>query len=71
MTPEVQAKIANWRARCAGQGDPMTLEEYKEAILILRGGRQQALKASDSSKRTKAKAAIPDADDLLSELGGL
>lgn len=71
MTPELNSKIANWRARCNGQGEPMTIEEYQEAMIELRGGRMQALKASDAAKRGKAKAAIPDADDLLGELGGV
>lgn len=69
MTPELNSQIAIWRARCSGQGDPMTLEEYKKAILLLRGGRVAALAASDSSKKKAAKAAIPNADDLLDELG--
>lgn len=49
----------------------MTLEEYKEAIILIRGGRVAAQQASDASKRKGAKAAIPNADDLLGELEGL
>lgn len=70
MTPELNSKIAVWRARCAGQGEPMTVEEYKEVIAQVRGGRVTAAAASDSSKKRAAKAAIPNADDLLDELGG-
>lgn len=67
QTPELQAKIAIWRAK-AVEGT-LTEEEMKEAILALRAGRTSAAHASDQARRTKAKAAIPSADDLLNELG--
>lgn len=69
MTPEVNARIAVLRAK-ALEGD-LTLEETKEAITLLRQGRVSAAHASEGARRKNAKAAIPSADDLLAELGGL
>lgn len=71
LSPELQSKIALWRQK-ANDGT-LTLEEQKEAILLLRAGRKNALtaQAASASKTKKAKAAIPDADSLLDELGGL
>lgn len=67
MTPEVMAKVNMWRTRAA-EGS-LTPDEMKGAIDLLREGRQQAAKSSAAAVRTKAKAAIPSADDLLRELG--
>ena len=64
---ELQQKIHNWRMRAADNS--LTLDEMKEAILALRQDRIGASIASAASKRTKAKAEIPDADDLLAEMG--
>ncbi len=67
MSPELQSKIALWRQKAvAGTLSP---DEMKEAILALRQDRIGASIASAASKRTKAKAEIPDADDLLAERG--
>lgn len=67
MSPELQSKIALWRQK-AVQGT-LTQEEMKEAITALRADRVGAAVASAASKRSKAKAEIPDADDLLAEMG--
>ena len=67
MTPEIQAKIAIWRQKAIDNS--LTLEEMKEAITLLRQGRVSAAASSESARRAKAKAAVPSADDLLSELG--
>ena len=67
MSPEVQAKIAAWRAKAAA--NTLTPEEMAEAIKILRADRLGAAIASDKSRRSKAKAEVPDAEDLLAELG--
>lgn len=67
-TPEIASKINIWRQK-AVQGT-LTMEETREAIQLLRGGRVAAAKASDSAKRKTAIKAIPTADDLLSEIGG-
>ncbi len=67
MSPELQSKIALWRQKAvAGTLSP---DEMREAILALRQDRIGASIASSASKRTKAKAEIPDADDLLAEMG--
>ncbi len=68
MTPELQQKIAIWRAKIAD--NTITEAEMQEAVIALREGRMNAAKASDTSRRAKVKAAIPNADDLLNELGG-
>jgi hypothetical protein len=69
--PDLQAKISIWRQR-AVEGT-LTLDETRQAIEALRAGRISAAYASEGSraKKTKAKADIPAADDLLAELGGL
>jgi hypothetical protein len=69
MTPEINAKVAIWRQRAID--GTLTLEEMKEAILVLRGGRVSAAATSESSRRKKAKVEVPSADDLLNELGEL
>jgi ribosomal protein L12E/L44/L45/RPP1/RPP2 len=68
--PELQAKIASWRAKSA-VGE-LTIEEMKDAIIHLRAGRTAAASASSASatKRKKAVAAIPKAEDMLGELLG-
>lgn len=67
MSPELQSKISLWRAKAVN--GTLTPDEMKEAILALRQDRIGASIASAASKRTKAKAEIPDADDLLAEMG--
>lgn len=65
---ELQEKITSWRLRSA-EGS-LTLEEMKAAIIYLRAGRVQAA-TSSAAKRKKSIAAIPSAQDMLSELEGL
>jgi len=69
MSPELQSKISIWRAKAVN--GTLSLEEMKEAITALRADRVGAAVASDASRRKKAKAEIPDANDLLAEMGGL
>lgn len=65
LSPDDQAKIAVIRAKnLAGTA---TLEDFKEFIQITRQGRQSSI-TSAAAKRTKAKAAVPNADDLLSDM---
>lgn len=66
---ELQSKIADWRRRSA-EGT-LELAEMKEAVLHLRAGRINAANTSAASKRKKAIAEIPHADDMLDELDGL
>ena len=67
MTPEVNSKIAVWRAKAAA--NTLTLEDMREAIVVLRGSRVGAAHASATARQKKAKAEIPSAEDMLSELG--
>jgi hypothetical protein len=71
MTPELQSNIAVWRAKAA-EGK-LTFEEMKEAVMALRAGRCEASKSAQNAamKRKKAIAAIPSAEDMMSELEGL
>lgn len=68
-TMETHAKIAVWRQK-AVEGT-LSIEEMREAILVLRGDRRGAAIASDKARKAKATTAIPSADDLLNELGDL
>ena len=68
MTPETNSKIAVWRQK-ALEGT-LTVDELKSAVEVLRGDRRGASVASEASRRGKAKAVVPSADDLLAELGG-
>lgn len=67
ITPELQQRIAYWRQKSAS-GEPMSLEECREAVALLREGRLAAAQTAASTRRTKAKAAIPDAQDILDGL---
>lgn len=69
MTPELQSQIAIWRAKCAD--GTMTLDDYKAAILLMRGERKSASTPSEQARRTKARAAIKSADEMLDELGSI
>lgn len=66
MNLEVQEKIAIYRRKAAD--NTLTEEDMRDAIKILRAGRVSAATAAARSK-TSAKAAIPNADDMLAELG--
>jgi len=67
VSPELQSKIAIWRQKAVE--NRLSPEDMKEAIIALRADRVGAHVASAASKRAKAKAEIPDADDLLAEMG--
>lgn len=69
MTPEIASKVAVWRAKAAN--NTLTLEEMREAIAIMRQGRLGAAAASSAARRSRAKAEIPDAEDLLAEMRGV
>lgn len=69
MSPELQAKIAIWRAKAVD--GRLTEDDMREAILALRADRVGAQVASDKSRRAKAKIEIPTAADLINELKGL
>ena len=57
-----QAKIAEWRAKAAA--GTITIEEMREAILMLRENRMSAV----SKQRTAARKQVKSAEELLKEL---
>lgn len=69
MTPEIQSRIAVFRAK-ANEGT-LTIDEMKEAIVMIREGRRGAAVASEQSRRVRAKKEIKSADELLGELGDI
>lgn len=71
-TPELMTKVASWRARAAGQGEPMTIAEWQEAFMILRSERSAAIAAANSkAKRTSAAKAPVDVAALKDSLKSL
>lgn len=68
MTPELQSDIANWRAKAIA--GTLSREDMAKAIIALRAGRVGASIASEKSRRAKAKAEVPDANDLMKEMMG-
>lgn len=68
MTPELQSKIAVWRQKA--QDGTLSIDEMKEAIIVLRAGRVSASHASAAARQAKAKTNIPNAGDLLASLKG-
>lgn len=69
QSPELQGKIAVWRQK--SKDGTLTVDDMREAIASIRGDRKSAAHSSEQSKRTKAKAAVPDAKTLLADLGKL
>ena len=70
MSPEVIAKLAILRQK-ANEGN-LSVEEMKEAVILMRGDRKAIASAptgSTSTRRAKAKAEIKSADEMLDELG--
>lgn len=65
LSPELQARIDILRAKAAD--GTYSLEDQKEAIAYLRQERKAATLTA-ASVRAKAKAAIPNSDDLLDGL---
>ena len=67
MTPDLQSMIQLLRFKAA-EGT-LTRDEQRKAVEALRSNRLTAMTSSDTARRAKAKAAIPNADDLLAEMG--
>ena len=67
MTPEINQRIQLLRQRMAAN-EPISMEEMKEAVAIMREGRLSSAYSADATKRKKAMVAIPKAQDMLSEL---
>lgn len=61
---ETQQRIAELREK--GRQGTMTLEDCKEAIAFLR---QERLAMPQTKASPRTKAAVPNADDLLKDLG--
>jgi hypothetical protein len=69
-TAELINQVAEWRRKAAD--GTITLEEQKQAVLILRQNRTSALTASAPKKGGGGKKKAPvNADALLGELDGL
>ena len=68
-SPENMTKIAAWRQKAA-EGT-LTIEDCKEYVIVLRGGRRSAAEASEASRRTKARKVVKSAEEMLNELTGL
>jgi hypothetical protein len=69
VSPELAARISEWRQKSID--GTLSIDEMREAVDAMRQGRVGAAHASEQSKRAKAKAVVPSAEDLLDELGGL
>lgn len=69
QSPEVQAKIAQWRVK--NKEGQMSLEDWKQCFEDLRQDRQAAQTATSASKARKAKAPPRSAATLLSGLKSL
>jgi len=63
-----QLKLAELRAK-QQRGEDLTMEEMREAILLMRNGRVAAQAVSAKSRTAKASKAPVNSDDLLSQLG--
>ena len=71
MSPEVQQRLSILRTKSLD--GTISLDEYREAIRLMRADRQSAQHASaNSTTRKKAlKADIKSADEMLDELGNM
>jgi len=70
MTPEQRTRIEQFRQKAIAK--TITVEEMKEAVILMRESRLAAQAANASSgKSRKPKAPARSADDLLGELEGL
>jgi len=70
-TLETLSRIAILRQKAADGS--ITLDDMREAVRLMRGDRKSAVTASEAGtkRRAIAKAVIPSADEMLSELEGL
>lgn len=67
MSPEISSQIATWRAIQAER--PLTIEEQRSVVELIRGGRKNAAVSSEKARKVKAKKEILSADDMLKEIG--
>lgn len=69
MTPEISQRLSELRVKQRA-GVQLSIEEMREALALMRDGREKAQATSTKSKSTKAAKAKPvDSDALLDELG--
>jgi len=66
ISPELQSRVQVWRQKA--NAGTLSIDEMREAIAALRGGR---LAAANTAKTPRAKGPAKSADDLLTELEGL
>lgn len=69
LSPTDEARVAILRQK--NLDGTAEMADYKEFVAILRQGRASAVASATAKRKSAAKAAIPSADDLLSELEGL
>lgn len=67
MQPETVGRLSFLRQKALD--GTLSMEEMKEAVIMMRGDRASSVRNTDSARRAKVKAAIPDADTMLDELG--
>lgn len=67
LDPEQLSRLQTWRAKA--HDGTITLDEMKEAVVVLRMGRKAAVEASAAKPRTsKAKPTATAVADMLGEL---
>lgn len=69
LTPEQQTKLAYYRSKNAD--GTITVDELKDAVIMMREARLAAQAANAASGKTKKKTPSKSADDLLGELENL
>lgn len=69
MSPEMQIKIQDWRAKA--RAGTLTQDEMREAMAALREDRVAAAATSAKSRAAKPGKAVVSSEDLLAELDGL
>jgi hypothetical protein len=69
-SPEVLNRIAEWRAKEAA--GTLTIEDMRQAIIVMRENRMGAqTAASESKSRSRAKGPSKSAEAMLDELDNL
>ena len=66
-SPEEQTKIAIWRQRSID--GTLTIDDCRDYVTLMRKGRMGAAKASEASRKSRAKKEVRSAEDLLKGLG--
>lgn len=67
LSPEMQAKVATWRQKAIA--GTLSVEDMREAIVLLRSNRRSAAVSATEARRTKARKVVQSADDMLKDLG--